>query len=176
MKKLPLETANEACDRLTISTQTLYAYVSRGLIRTARHPDDSRKRLYLSTDINRLFERQKRGRSRQAVAESTLDFGEPVLRSRVTSIQDGQFYYRGENAVELAQSASLEDVFEFLCDTTIRRQSSATQASTISNKHTPLARFVNALANSLTRDKSRGNTNMHFGCSSSWRTMPRGNR
>ncbi len=157
MKKSPLETANNACGRLNISAQTLYAYVSRGLIRTACHPSDSRKRLYSSNDIDQLLHRQKRGRSRQAVAESTIDFGEPVLRSRISSIEYGQFYYRGMDAIELAHTASLEDVFELLCDTSIRSYNSTEKASYISTKPNSLARFVDALANQVTSDKSKGN-------------------
>jgi len=162
MKKLTMESASDACERLNVSAQTLYAYVSRELIRTERHPEDSRKRLYFSVDIDQMVYRQKRGRSRQAIAKSTLDFGEPVLRSRVSSIQDGQFYYRGKRAVELAETASLEDVFELLCKASLEAKKSAARLSYISKKTNVFARFVDALASQVTSDRSKGNKNYAF--------------
>ena len=100
----------QACDRLGISRDTLYAYVSRGLVRTIAHPGDARRSLYDRRDIQALFERKGRGRSRRAVAESTINWGEPVLASKITRIADGRFSYRGHDAVELARDHSLEEV------------------------------------------------------------------
>ncbi len=39
-------TSAQACADLGISAQTLYAYVSRGLLRAVEHPEDARKSLY----------------------------------------------------------------------------------------------------------------------------------
>jgi len=157
MENKLFESANEACLRLNISAQTLYAYVSRGLILTSRHPLDSRKRLYASVDIDRLVHRQERGRSRRAVATSTIDFGEPVLRSHVSSIKDGQFYYHNQNAVTLSKTVSLEDIFERLCNTSIKYSASSAKPAMISEHQSPLARFVEALAFWFTHDTAHGN-------------------
>ena len=162
MAKPTLESANTACQRLNISTQTLYAYVSRELVRTCQHPKDSRKRLYFSDDIDRLAQRQQRGRSRHAVARSTIDFGEPVLRSKISCIHDGEFYYRGQNAVQISKTDSLEDVFERLCNTKIKPSVSMPSAHYISSCRKPLSRFIDALANFVARDKSHGNKNHAF--------------
>lgn len=102
--------SDDVCRTLGISRDTLYAYVSRGLVRTATNPHDARRSLYDRRDINTLLARQSRGRSRRSVAESTIHWGEPVLKSTITRIADGAFFYRGQNAVELAQSGTLEDI------------------------------------------------------------------
>lgn len=107
-------TAAEVCQALGISRDTLYAYVSRGLLRAAAHPSDGRKSLYDRRDVQALTERKQRGRSRRAVAESTINYGEPVLTSKITRIAGGRFYYRGQDAVELSRTASLEEAFALL--------------------------------------------------------------
>ena len=106
--------SGDVCRMLGISRDTLYAYVSRGLVRAVVHPDDARRSLYDRRDIETALARQKRGRSRRSVAESTIDWGEPVLRSSITRIADGQFHYREKNAVALSASASFEDVLKLL--------------------------------------------------------------
>jgi citrate synthase len=103
-------TADEVCDQLGISPQTLYSYVSRGIVRAIEHPDDSRKSLYDYRDIETLSERKKRGRSRSGIAKSTINWGEPIMCSSVSSIVDEQLFYRGNDAIELSETASLEDV------------------------------------------------------------------
>jgi len=121
MKKLPatsfctLDSA-EACAILKVSRDTLYAYVSRGMIRTIAHPDDARRSLYDRRDIATLVGRKSRGRSRRSVAESTINWGEPVLRSDITRIADGRFYYRGQDAVLLSRTASLEDILKLIAN------------------------------------------------------------
>jgi len=106
--------SRDVCRRLGISRDTLYAYVSRGLVRTATDPNDARRSLYDRRDIDTLLARQSRGRSRRSVAESTIHWGEPVLKSNITRIADGAFFYRGQNAVELAQTRTLEEVAALL--------------------------------------------------------------
>ncbi len=46
-------TASEACEILRVKPQTLYAYVSRGLLRSFRQ-GIRRRRLYLRREIERL--------------------------------------------------------------------------------------------------------------------------
>jgi len=107
-------TAEAALGRLGVARQTLYAYVSRGLLRVQPAGDDSRRSLYDPRSIDALLERRHRGRARQAVAASTIDFGEPVLASRITRIADGALLYRSRDAIELAATATLEDVAALL--------------------------------------------------------------
>lgn len=157
-----MESASQACYRLKISMQTLYAYVSRGLLRTKRHPHDSRKRLYSSIDVDHLIARQNRGRSRKEIAQSTIDFGEPVFQSKVSRISNGQYFYQGKNAVDLSRKASLEDVFSLLCKTKITHSSHTSKSRYISNHSVPLARFVDALANQVTQGNVFGNKRTAF--------------
>ncbi|SAK61717.1 citrate synthase [Caballeronia glebae] len=107
-------TCEQALARLNIKAATLYAYVSRGLVRATPHAD-GRKRLYLRRDIERLAAR-KRGRPPSgAVAESTLRLGDPVLHSAITQITPHGPRYRNRLAVDLAGSgAAFESVVHLL--------------------------------------------------------------
>jgi citrate synthase len=107
-------TAEAALVSLGIARQTLYAYVSRGLVRARAAEDNPRRSLYDPRSIDALLQRRRRGRGRRAVAASTIDFGEPVLASRITRIADGALLYRGKDAIELAQTATLEEVAALL--------------------------------------------------------------
>ena len=73
-------------------------------------PGDARRSLYDARDIAGLVERCGRGRARRAVAASTTNWGEPILRSSLTRIADGTFFYRGQDAVVLSRTAAMEDV------------------------------------------------------------------
>jgi citrate synthase len=109
--------AAEAVLRLGVGRQTLYAYVSRGQIRATSDPADPRKSLYRADDVQRLVERKARGRTPEKVAQSTLDWGLPVLDSAITLIRDGRLFYRGRDVVDLARTATLEAAARLLWDT-----------------------------------------------------------
>ena len=70
-------------------------------------PRESR---YLAEDVERLAAQRTRGRKPKEVAKATLNWGLPVLESAITLIDDGQLFYRGESAVALAASRSVEAV------------------------------------------------------------------
>lgn len=84
-------TAEEAARRLGVSRQTLYAYVSRGLLR-AHGSDDPRRSSYSADAVERLGVERKRGRQPKEVARATLDWGTPVLESAITLIRDGRLF------------------------------------------------------------------------------------
>ncbi len=105
--------AKDAAAALGISLATLYAYVSRGLVRSAPGPDGRRRR-YRADDVARLAAAKAVGRRPDNVAGATLDFGRPVLESALTRITPDALRYRGQDAVELAASATLEDVATLL--------------------------------------------------------------
>lgn len=105
--------AAEAARRLGVSRQSLYAYVSRGLIKAAP-AEDPRQSRYLAAAVDQLAETRRRGRKPREIARATLDWGMPVLESALTLIEDGRLFYRGRDAVELARTAALEDVAEIL--------------------------------------------------------------
>jgi citrate synthase len=83
----------EAAARLGVTRATLYAYVSRGLIR-ACEADDPRRRLYAADAVERLAVERRRGRRSKEVAKMALDFGAPVLESAITLIRDGRLWRR----------------------------------------------------------------------------------
>lgn len=106
--------AAAAAHSLGVSRATLYAYVSRGLVHTLPAQDDPRRRLYSALDIARLQQRKSVGRRPRAVAETTLDWGLPVLASSLTLIENGRLFYRGQDATLLADRATLEDIARLL--------------------------------------------------------------
>lgn len=102
-------TAAEAAKRLGVSRATLYAYVSRGLVRSEAGADAHARR-YRLDDIVGLVKRKAARRDPTRVAAEALQWGAPVLESALTLIADGRLYYRGQDAVTLAHTASLERV------------------------------------------------------------------
>ena len=108
-KRGPLLSAAEAAHLLGIKLPTLYAYVSRGQVRS-QPGDDPRSRLYLREDVERLLSRRELRRNPKKVVAKALDWGVPVLESGLTLIADGTFYYRGLEAPSLARQATLEEV------------------------------------------------------------------
>lgn len=105
--------STEAAQLLGVSRQTLYSYVSRGLLRVSPAPDGRGSR-YVRAEVERLAERAKGGRRPRAAAQNTLDFGLPILQSSLTLIADGELWYRGLAASQLAQTQSLEAVAQLL--------------------------------------------------------------
>lgn len=92
------------------SAATLYAYVSRGLLRSEAAGDDSRSRRYHWEDIRRLKERKEVRRNPAKAVEHALHWGDPVLDSAITLITEGRLYYRGQDATELALTRAVEEV------------------------------------------------------------------
>ncbi|VWB36816.1 excisionase [Burkholderia lata] len=109
--------STEAAARLGVSRQTLYAYVSRGLLR-AEPGGSHRESRYLAADVDRLADQRARGRKPKEVAKAALNWGSPVLESSITLIDGGRLFYRGVDALDLAARASLEEVAALLwrCD------------------------------------------------------------
>lgn len=102
--------AQEAAAELGISLATLYAYASRGMLRSEAVPGDPRARRYPKKDVERLKEKKELRKDPERVAPKALDWGAPVLESAITLVQDGKLYYRGRNAADLARTATVEEV------------------------------------------------------------------
>src|SRR5690348_10206142 len=109
--------SKEAARRLGVSSATLYAYVSRGLLRS-EGSNGQRERRYSADDVAGLKRRRDVGRKAESIAANALDFGTPVLESSLTLIEQGRLYYRGWDATQLARGSSLERVAQLLwqCD------------------------------------------------------------
>ncbi len=107
-------TAGEASAALGVTRATLYAYASRGQVRSEPLPGGSRQRGYHCDDVERLRERKEVRRDPSGVAARRLHWGRPVLESAITLIHDGHLYYRGRDAVGLAETATPEQVAALL--------------------------------------------------------------
>ena len=107
--------SKEAAQRLGVSAATLYAYVSRGLLRS-EGTNGQRERRYRADDVTQLKRRRDVGRKAESIAANALDFGTPVLESSLTLIENGRLFYRGQEATRLARNSSLEQVAQLLWD------------------------------------------------------------
>ena len=106
--------ADDAVAALGVTRATLYAYVSRGRIRSEAAPGTERRRRYSRDDIERLKARTTERRNPAKAAEQALHWGLPILESAITLIADERVYYRGHNAAALARERTLADVAALL--------------------------------------------------------------
>ncbi len=99
-------TSAEAARRLGVKPQTLYAYVSRGIL--ARHASPGgRRSLFERAEVERLAKRNRRGGRAGAL--------EVIVDTELTLIDPaGALYYRGHDATRLARERSYEEVAELL--------------------------------------------------------------
>jgi citrate synthase len=127
---------------LGISVRSLYAYVSRGQVRSVPG-ERGRPRLYALADLERLRVRRDARAGHGAVAAGALRWGEPVLDSAVTAITARGPAYRGKLAVELAASDTpFENVAELLWSGYLPERPVEWPRGTI--PHAQLARLVGA--------------------------------
>jgi citrate synthase len=100
----PWLTADEAARALGIKRETLYSYVSRGLL--PRYHGRNRGSRFAREDVDRLA----RGASRENSATSRR-LG---IRSAISTVVDGRPYYRGQDATVLATRLGFEEVANVL--------------------------------------------------------------
>src|ERR1700694_620210 len=105
--------AREASAELAISPATLYAYVSRGLIRS-EPSSDSRSRRSLAEEVRGLKER--RAPSPEPRGLRNFDADLPVMDSAIATITEDGPIYRGVNCVDLAEKDTLEHAATLLWD------------------------------------------------------------
>ena len=103
-----LLTIPEVARRLGVKPQTVYAYVSRGLLE--RHESSGHRRSLFDADaVERLA-----GRARHQNRSNAL---EVVIETKLTALDpDGRLFYRGRDVIELARYRSFEDVAGLLWD------------------------------------------------------------
>ena len=107
--------AREASAELSISPATLYAYVSRGLIRS-EPSSDSRSHRYRAEDVRGLKER--RAPSLEPRGMKSFDADLPVMDSSISTITEDGPIYRGVNCIDLAETDTLEHAATLLWDVT----------------------------------------------------------
>lgn len=98
--------ADEAARRLNVKKATLYAYVSRGLLRRWR-VDVGSASCFDALEVERLAERGRKGRRPERAS--------PLFQSAITYTDETGFYYRGQNACDLT-NRRYEDVARLLWD------------------------------------------------------------
>ena len=106
---LPALTAAQAAARLGVKPETLYAYVSRGLLTRRRTPTGS---LFDPLAVE-AFARSRRPTMRpDAALTSGHSPGSPLMTidHDIALLEDDRLYYRGRPADELADSAGFETV------------------------------------------------------------------
>src|SRR4029077_19842201 len=109
-RRRPWIDAVEASRLLGVSRATLYAYVSRGFVRSQAAPGSTRERMYSRDDVERLRRRTEERRAPDKAAARALQWGMPILESSIALIDGSRLYYRGLDAALLARSRSLEEV------------------------------------------------------------------
>lgn len=106
--------ADEAATLLGVRKVTLYAYVSRGLLRSEAGGGDGRARRYSRADVEALLAKKGARQDPERAVQAATDFGAPILDSAITLIEDGRLYYRGWPVERLAREASVEQVAALL--------------------------------------------------------------
>ena len=102
------------CRQLGVRPQTVYAYVSRDKLEAMPDPADSRRSLYRAEDVAHLAKRKHDGRKHETLAANTLFGSEPSIPTALSSFQRGRLYYRGQDAITLASTATLEEAAALL--------------------------------------------------------------
>jgi citrate synthase len=100
-----LVTVDEAAARLGVKQETIYAYVSRGLLNRVR-TSGSRASLFAEVDVEQLANRRGEGRPRGSANQRP--------GTELSAIVDGRLLYRGVDAVTLAENRSFEEVTGWL--------------------------------------------------------------
>ena len=139
----------EAAALLGVKPQTLYTYVSRGVIQSLPTPNGQRH-IYLRADIEKLRARPRARRALGAAAASAMYAGDPIISTSITEITSAGPRYRGRLAAELASARlPFENVAEFLWTGELHDEPILWDIE-------PLAVVVRRLIKQI--DRSRGNT------------------
>ena len=105
--------ASEAAQLLGVSLSTLYSYVSRGLLDSVAGPGARSKR-YPYDAVQRLAARKADGKRAGHMTVAAMNWGVPVMETRITQLADGKLFFRGQDSWQLADSASLETLAQIL--------------------------------------------------------------
>ncbi|MFA1545418.1 citrate/2-methylcitrate synthase [Actinomadura chokoriensis] len=97
--------AKAAAERLGVKPATLYAYVSRGVLRR-RRARDGRRSLFDAAQVEELA---RRGKPRRPPGP-----GEPAIESAITELGADRHFYRGRDVLAMAESRTFEDVAAWL--------------------------------------------------------------
>lgn len=108
--------AGAACALLGVKPQTLYAYVSRKLVRVQADAGDRRRSLYARPDLEALLHQNHRPRARAEVAGRAIRWGDPVLATSISEIREGMLWLRGRSVDDCADRLNVEEMLVLLCN------------------------------------------------------------
>ena len=114
---LPRLSAAQAAARLGVRQQTLYAYVSRGLLSRERGAHGS---TFDALEVEAFASSRRRS---AAPATNPTASGSPlmVLDTDIALIEDGELYFRGVPAADLALMYTYESVARWLWERISKR-------------------------------------------------------
>ncbi|HWB76279.1 MAG TPA: citrate/2-methylcitrate synthase [Nannocystaceae bacterium] len=136
--------AREAVALLGIKRASLYSYASRGWVRSIPGAR-GRARLYAREDLERLRARHDARAGHASVAAGALRFGEPVLDSRITRIDDDGPHVRGLGLVAAANDGMrFEDVADHVLGTRGAWALTTSRARALATVHTRVAQPADA--------------------------------
>ncbi|WP_404401288.1 citrate synthase [Pelagibacterium halotolerans] len=136
-----------ACALLGVKPQTLYAYVSRKLVRAQADAADARRSLYARADVETLLQQNHRPRARAEVAEQAIRWGDPVLVTAISEVREGMLWLRGRPVDDCANTLTLEDMAALLWNTETVACPAIDIASTLPD---PIGRALEFLAQTVT--------------------------
>jgi citrate synthase len=96
----PMLTTEDVAHRLGVKPSTVYAYVSRGLLKSRRNAE-GKGSLFARADVDAFVAHRKRTTT-------------PVVQTGITLIQYGSLFYRGFEATKLAFTTRFESVVTLL--------------------------------------------------------------
>jgi citrate synthase len=132
-------TAREAAETLDVSVATIYAYVSRGLIRSEPAGLNQRARLYVAEDVQKLLEQKAYRHDPAKAANTAMQWGMPILESGLTLIDETCLYYRGLDVIQLATTSTIEQVAALLWTGNL------TNDASIFAVHSPVDKYLHTL-------------------------------
>lgn len=103
-----LLTADQVAARLGVKVETVYAYVSRGVLSRTLAEDGRTSRF----DPSEVEDLARRGRPRRGAGRPGV--ADVVLSTSLTSLAGDHLHYRGHDATELARATTFEAVAELL--------------------------------------------------------------
>jgi citrate synthase len=104
---MAMMTSAEVSQRLGVKLETVYAYVSRGVLTRQRDPAGRTSRF----DDREVEALARRGRPRRTSRSTVFEID---IETGLTSIDSGGLRFRGRDAVELARSVTFEQVATLL--------------------------------------------------------------
>ena len=157
LNNAPVKTANSKDDALIssrdalamlgVKPQTLYAYVSRGLIRVAPSSATG-ARMYFRRDVEAVTAKGRSTRAATSAAERSLRWGgAAVMHTAITFIGPGGPVYRGQSALDLARAGrTFEECAELLWNGALPKEVPMWSAPTVPEAFTSYARVICAAA------------------------------